>query len=93
MSVSQTLDVSETSYSIADNTSKVRIIWKSTQSGTSYNGFTRTAYYYYSVNGGSEIAKTVSYTLPQNSTKTIVDTTLTVPHEPDGSGTIKVRLP
>ena len=91
MSVSQTLDVSETSYSIADNTSKVRIIWKSTQSGTSYNGFTRTAYYYYSVNGGSEIAKTVSYTLPQNSTRTIVDTTLTVPHEPDGSGTIKVR--
>ena len=91
MSVSQTLDVSETSYSIADNTSKVRIIWKSTQSGTSYNGFTRTAYYYYSVNGGSEVAKTVSYTLPQNSTKTIVDTTLTVPHEPDGSGTIKVR--
>lgn len=91
MSVSQTLDVSETSYSIADNTSKVRIIWKSTQSGSSYNGFTRTAYYYYSVNGGSEIAKTVSYTLPQNSTRTIVDTTLTVPHEPDGSGTIKVR--
>ena len=91
MSVSQTLDVSETSYSVADNTSKVRIIWKSTQSGTSYNGFTRTAYYYYSVNGGSEIAKTVSYTLPQNSTRTIVDTTLTVPHEPDGSGTIKVR--
>ena len=91
MSVSQTLDVSEISYSIADNTSKVRIIWKSTQSGTSYNGFTRTAYYYYSVNGGSEIGKTVSYTLPQNSTKTIVDTTLTVPHEPDGRGTIKVR--
>lgn len=91
MSVSQTLDVSETSYSISDNTSKVRIIWKSTQSGSSYNGFTRTAYYYYSVNGGSEIAKTVSYTLPQNSTRTIVDTTLTVPHEPNGSGTIKVR--
>lgn len=91
MSVSQTLDVSEISYSIADNTSKVRIIWKSTQSGTSYNGFTRTAYYYYSVNGGSEIGKTISYTLPQNSTKTIVDTTLTVSHEPDGSGTIKVR--
>lgn len=91
MSVSQTLDVSEISYSIADNTSKVRIIWKSTQSGTSYNGFTRTAYYYYSINGGSEIGKTVSYTLPQNSTRTIVDTTLTVPHEPDGSGTIKVR--
>ena len=91
MSVSQTLDVSETSYSIADNTSKVRIIWKSTQSGSSYNGFTRTAYYYYSINGGSEIGKTVSYTLPQNSTKTIVDTTLTVPHEPNGSGTIKVR--
>lgn len=91
MSVSQTLDVTETSYSVTNNTSQVRITWKSTQSGTSWNGYTRTAYYYYSVNGGSEKPKSVSYTLPKNSTKTIVNTTLTIPHKPDGSATIKVR--
>lgn len=91
MGLSQTLSVTETSYSIVDNTSQVRILWTSTQSGNSWNGYTRTAYYYYSINGGSEISKSVSYTLPKNSTVTIVDTTLTVAHNSDGSGTIKVR--
>lgn len=91
MGLSQTLSVTETSYSIVDNTSQVRIRWTSTQSGSSWNGYTRTAYYYYSINGGSETSKSVSYTLPQYSTVTIVDTTLTVAHNSDGSGTIKVR--
>lgn len=91
MGLSQTLSVTETSYSIVDNTSQVRILWTSTQSGNSWNGYTRTAYYYYSINGGSETSKSVSYTLPKNSTVTIVDTTLTVPHNSDGSGTITVR--
>lgn len=91
MGLSQTLTVTETSYSVTNNTSLVRIKWTSTQSGDSWNGYTRTAYYYYSVNGGSETTKTVSYTLPKNSTVTIVDTTLTVAHKPDGSGTVKVR--
>lgn len=91
MGLSQTLTVTETSYSVTNNTSRVRITWTSTQSGDSWNGYTRTAYYYYSVNGESETTKTVSYTLPKNSTVTIVDTTLTVAHKSDGSGTIKVR--
>ena len=91
MGLSQTLSVTETSYSIVDNTSQVRILWTSTQSGNSWNGYTRTAYYYYSINGGSETSKSVSYTLPKNSTVTIVDTTLTVAHNSDGSGTITVR--
>ena len=91
MGLSQTLSVTETSYSIVDNTSQVRILWTSTQSGNSWNGYTRTAYYYYSINGGSETSKSVSYTLPKNSTSTIVDTTLTVAHNSDGSGTITVR--
>ena len=91
MGLSQTLSVTETSYSIVDNTSQVRILWTSTQSGNSWNGYTRTAYYYYSINGGSETSKSVSYTLPKNSTVTIVDTTLTVAHNSNGSGTIKVR--
>lgn len=91
MSVTQSLTVTETSYSVVNNTSQVRIVWTSTQTGSSWNGYTRTAYYYYSINGGSEVSKSVSYTLPKNATTTIVDTTLTVAHNSDGSGTISVR--
>ena len=93
MAVSQSLDVSEVSGSVstANNASKVRIIWKSTQSGESWNGYTRTAKYYISINGGSEKAYSVSYTLPKNTTQTILDTTITVTHKDDGTGTVKVR--
>ena len=93
MAVSQTLSVTEVSGSVdnAANTSKVRILWQSTQSGDSWNGYTRTARYYVSINGGAETTYNVSYTLPQNSTKTIVDTTITVAHRDDGTGAVKVR--
>ena len=93
MSVTQTLSVTEVSGSIntTANTSQVRILWQSTQTGESWNGYTRTAKYYVSINGGAESEYSVSYTLPQNSTKTIVDTTITVPHKSDGTGTVRVR--
>lgn len=93
MAVSQTLSVKEVanSQNISANNSKVRILWQSTQTGSSWNGYTKSATYYVSINGGAETAYTVSYTLPQNSTTTIVDVTITVPHKSDGSGTVKVR--
>lgn len=93
MAVSQSLSVTEVSGSpnVANNTSQVRILWTSTQTGASHNVNTRTAYYYVSINGGAETAYSVSYTLPQSTTKTIVDTTITVPHKDDGSGTVTVR--
>lgn len=93
MSVSQSLLVTEVSGSadIASNTSKVRILWQSTQSGDSWNGYTRIAKYYVSINGGAEKEYSVSYTLPRNATKTIVDTTITVPHNDDGTGSVRVR--
>lgn len=93
MAVTQTLSVTEVSGSIDNvaNTSKVRILWKSTQTGESWNGYTRTAKYYVSINGGAETEYSVSYTLPQSSTVTIVDTTITVTHKSDGSGTVVVR--
>lgn len=91
MSVSQSLTLTESGVSIASNTSKVRILWKSTQSGESWNGYTRTAKYYVSINGGAEKEYSVSYTLPQNATATIVDTTLTITHKSDGTGSVKVR--
>lgn len=93
MAVSQTLSVTAVagSTSVSSNTSKVRILWQSTQSGESRNEYTRTAYYYVSVNNGAETRYAVSYTLPRSTTKTIVDTTITVPHAEDGSCTVKVR--
>ena len=93
MAVLQTLSVTEVSGSIntTANTSQVRILWQSTQTGESWNGYKKTAKYYVSINGGAETPYSVTYTLPQNSTKTIVDTTITVTHKGDGTGTVKVR--
>lgn len=93
MAVTQTLTVIEVSGSVntIDNTSQVRILWKSTQTNESYNDYTRTAKYYVSINGEAETEYSVSYTLPLKSTTTIVDTTITVAHRSDGSGTVSVR--
>jgi hypothetical protein len=93
MAVSQSLSVTEVAGSVNNsaNTSKVRILWQSTQTGDSWNGYTRIAKYYVSINGGAETEYSVSYTLPKNTTKTIVDTTITVNHKDDGTGSVKVR--
>ena len=93
MAVSQSLSVTEVPGSVnsSTNTSKVRILWTSTQTNNSHNNNTKTAKYYVSINGGAETEYTVSYTLPLTSTKTIVDVTLTVTHKGDGSGTVSVR--
>ena len=91
MAVSQSLAVTQSSQDVSGNTSRVRIVWKSTQTGESYNGYTKTAYYYVSINGGAETRYSVSYTLPKGSTKTLVDKTITVNHKANGTGTVKVR--
>ena len=93
MAVSQALSVTELSGSVntTDNTSKVRILWTSTQTGNSRNEYTKTAKYYISINGGAETEYSVNYTLPPSTTKTILDTIITVPHRNDGSGTVSVR--
>lgn len=91
MAVSQSLTLTESNVVTSANTSKVRILWQSTQTGESWNGYTKTAKYYVSINGGAETEYLVNYTLPQNATATIVDTTITVKHKTDGSGSVKVR--
>lgn len=92
MSVNQSLTLEQVGQSIANNTSKVRIKWTSQQTGSSYNNAPGDkAYYYITINGGTETEHTVAFTLPQNTTKTILDTTLTVNHNSDGTGSIKVR--
>lgn len=66
-------------------------MWESTQTGASHNDNSRTAYYDVSINDGQATQYSVSYTLPQGTTETIVDTTITVPHRNDGTGTITVN--
>lgn len=91
MAVYQSLTLSQISQNIQDNTSQVRILWESTQTGASHNDYSRTAYYDIYINDGQGTQYSVSYTLPQGTTKTIVDTTITVPHRNDGTGTITVN--
>ena len=91
MAVYQSLTLSQISQNIQNNTSQVRILWESTQTGASHNDNSRTAYYDVSVNGGEVTQYSVTYTLPTNSTKTILDTIITVPHNNDGTGTVRVR--
>ena len=91
MSVSQTLKLYQSTQDIAANTSKLRVLWTSTQSGESHNLNTRTAKYWVSVNGGPEQQYSVSYTLPKGKTQTIVDATFVVPHDDQGKCTVKVR--
>lgn len=91
MSVFQTLTLEQVGQSIANNTSKVRIKWTSQQTGSSYNDAPGDkAYYYITLNGGTRTEHTVAFTLPQNTTKTILDTIITVNHNPDGTGSVKV---
>lgn len=91
MSVIQTLTLEQVGQSITNNTSKVRIKWTSQQTGSSYNDAPGDkAYYYITINGGSRTEHTVAFTLPQNTTKTILDTTITVNHNTDGTGSVKV---
>ena len=93
MPVSQTLTVTEVadSQNVAKNTSQVRIVWISTQTGESYNNYTKTAYYWITTPDGVETKYSVSYTLPLATAKTILDKTITVTHKDDGSGTVSVR--
>lgn len=90
MAVSQKLTLKETSVDTLANSSKVKIVWTSTQTGDSHNDNTRTAKYWITING-KKTEYTVSYTLPEDTTKTILSRTITVPHRDDGTGTVKVE--
>ena len=91
MAVSQTLKLYQGAQDAVANTSKLRILWKSSQSGDSHNNNTRTANYWISVNGGTEQKYSVNYTLPKGKTQTILDVTITVPHDDLGKCSVAVR--
>lgn len=92
MAVSQSLTLTEVSYSAYYNTSDVRIVWKSTQTGSSYTDYGVPGFYYVSINGGAESTHEISAKqLHPEMTVTLLDTTITVPHKDDGTGSISVR--
>ena len=92
MAVSQSLTVTQESQNTANNTSTIRIKWTSTQSWASYNDISHNdAYYSYSINGGTANKKTVTYTLPKGTTATIVNATVTVPHDNNGKCSVVVK--
>ena len=88
--VAQSLTLTQQSQNISSNHSVVRILWTSIQDHNSYNNNTRTAKYWVTIKG-VETEYSVSYTLPKNTTKTILDTTIIVPHNDDGTGSVSVR--
>lgn len=93
MSVSQNLTITQVSQSIANRTSTIRILWTTTQTGTSYNNYSKDGTCAVYLNGSTAAYKTysVSSTLPKQSTKTILDTTLVVNHDSNGECAVNVR--
>lgn len=90
MAVKQTLTLTCTGQDPAANTSQVRILWKSTQTGESRNLVSHSAYYWIDL-GDGETKHTVTYVLHKAATDTILDTTVTLPHNSLGKGRITVR--
>lgn len=90
MAVKQTLTLTQLSQDVAANTSQVRVLWKSTQTGESRNLVSHSAYYWIDL-GGGETKHTVTYVLHKSTTDTILDLTVTVPHDSQGKGTVRVR--
>ena len=93
MAVYQSLTLTLVSQDQVKNTSLVHVVWKSQQTGQSYNNTAHTdAYYSVSMNGAAPVQTYIgSYTLPYQSTKTLVDTNITVPHDNRGAGSVTVR--
>lgn len=91
MATTQSLTLTQVSQSVESNRSLVRILWTTTQTGSSYNNYEKVGYYWVSINGGPETKYTVYSTLPLQSTKTIVDVTIEVAHNTIGDCTVDVR--
>lgn len=91
MAVYQSLSLTLGEQSVESNQSQVRILWESTQSGSSYNLVEREAYFWISINGQPETRHSITYSLPKDSVQTLLDATLTVSHNEKGEAEIRVR--
>jgi hypothetical protein len=91
MAVSQTFTVTKVSQDIATNTSVIRIVWKTTQTGGSYNNNLNTAFIDVYVNDVKTKTLQANYKLTANTTVTVYDGTVEVQHNDVGECTVKVK--
>lgn len=91
MAVYQSLTLMQEGQDLENNTSQVRILWESTQTGGSYNNTPRQATWWAIINGGTELTDTAACTLPLQQTAVLADTVITVPHDDYGNATVTVR--
>lgn len=90
MAVNQSLTLLQVSQNIAENTSQVRLLWQSTQTGDSYNAYLCPAKFWVRVNSGAWQEYVADCTLPKNQTVTVADQTITVSHSTDGNCLVQV---
>lgn len=91
MAVYQNLTLTQISQNGDENTSAVRILWQSTQTGASYNAIADVAKYTLYVDAQEQFTKEVSFALPKNTTQTIVDTEEIILHNHKGDAEITVK--
>lgn len=90
MGVSQSFTVTNVSQDIENNTSDIRIKWTSTQSGSSYNNNLNTAWITVRANGERVMTLEPTYKLTANTTVTVYDDVITVPHNDAGECYLEV---
>lgn len=91
MAVYQNLTLTQLSQDIPGNTSRVRVVWESVQTGLSYNDVSRTAKVTMTVNGTAFAAESVTYSLPAGQKTTIFDRVVTVSHDALGQAEFTVN--
>ncbi len=90
MAVYQTLSITQLSQDVQQNCSKIRVVWKSTQTGASYNMVEATGIYTLYVNG-QEHMENIRYVLPKQTEQIILDREETVFHDSKGEALIEVE--
>lgn len=90
MAVYQTLSITQISQDQEKNCSRVRILWKSTQTGASYNMVEATGTCTVYVNGQEQIEE-VRYVLPKQTEQIIYDKEVMVFHDSKGEALVEVE--
>lgn len=90
MAVYQTLTITQLSQDSEQNCSRIRILWKSTQTGASYNMVEDTGTYAVYVNG-QEHREDIRYVLPRQTEQVILDKEMTVFHDSQGQALVEVE--
>lgn len=91
MAVYQNLTLTQLSQDIPGNTSQVRVVWESVQTGGSYNDVRHTAKVTVTVNGTKLQTESVTYSLPYGQKSTIFDRVFTVSHDDMGQAALTVN--